>query len=119
MQGSPTILNGGSEVRRGSDDVHAQCGIAHEGNVDLSGAIILLIAIEAIGTIVLSKASAVTNGSAQRHMMHKPMGVPRTHAGQAVAGQSKGGPLKIVFGVPIAKPTAEKHRESRFGIIPI
>ena len=120
--GRPTQVHCAAVGRAGQicgrrDHMHAQSGITHQRDVDLTGATIDLVLVQAAGQVVLGQTRAVANWLTQGHVVKKPVRPPGPRGGQAITGQGQDRAQHVVFGVPIPQPTAEKKREHRFNII--
>ena len=65
MQVCATAVDEADQVCRGGDRMHAQRGVAHEGDMNLARPLVELIAIKPVGQVVLGQTRAVAERFAQ------------------------------------------------------
>src|SRR2546421_7700516 len=97
--------------------MHTQGRIAHEGNMDLARAVVRLVLIESVAAIVLRETGAEPDRFAERHVLQEPVRSAGQSAGQPVGRQRQDRALQVVFGIPIAQPTAEEHGKDSFNVV--
>src|SRR5256885_4518144 len=89
--------------------MQAQRRVAHQRNVNVIGARVVLVLVQA--GVVLREARGVTDGFTQTHRVRKPMRPPGPGASEAVAWSGQDSTHDVVLVIPVAEPTAEKRDE--------